>query len=333
MRLMSHLATYVNSNTNSHEESLTNATFPLSLCLLQDDSSVDFSRRMLRRETAIELPRSPFKSATTVTTVMTETHRINKSADQPAGAQDTSPVQQNYLLPSMSEPNNTNYFKKSFESLQKNSSTDTEYSVQPYKVVKQSSNETSTSLTGSFNVEQASTGGAMCIESTLEHSLDASDSIMNQTVIENREYDATKNGNGPRNGSDHDEDQTSAPSHTSDSSPVVPAGPPRPLKKQFSVDHSMKLTVEHGGQHFLAAVQEGLAPPLLTKSATPCASPLSRGFQYLRESSSTSTEEFKEEPGQGSTTSGTTASGETTANDSKQDEENGADSHFGETFC
>lgn len=61
---------------------------------------------------------------------------------------------QNYLVPSLSEPSQSTRFKKSIESLPKNSSSDTEYSLQPYRVIKQSSNETNTSLTSSFNIDQ-----------------------------------------------------------------------------------------------------------------------------------------------------------------------------------
>nr|XP_041632709.1 transient receptor potential cation channel trpm isoform X8 [Drosophila kikkawai] len=59
-------------------------------------------------------------------------------------------------------------FKKSSESLQKNSSTETDYSAHPYRFIKQSSNETNTSLTGSYNVDTPSL--------TAEPSLDAGDS-------------------------------------------------------------------------------------------------------------------------------------------------------------
>lgn len=61
---------------------------------------------------------------------------------------------QNFLVPSLSEPSQSTRFKKSIESLPKNSSSDTEYSLQPYRVIKQSSNETNTSLTSSFNIDQ-----------------------------------------------------------------------------------------------------------------------------------------------------------------------------------
>lgn len=59
-------------------------------------------------------------------------------------------------------------FKKSSESLQKNSSTDTDYSAHPYRFIKQSSNETTTSMTGSYNIDTPSL--------TAEPSLDAADS-------------------------------------------------------------------------------------------------------------------------------------------------------------
>lgn len=58
-------------------------------------------------------------------------------------------------------------FKKSSESLQKNSSTDTDYSALPYRFIKQSSNETTTSMTGSYNIDTPSL--------TAEPSLDAVD--------------------------------------------------------------------------------------------------------------------------------------------------------------
>lgn len=63
----------------------------------------------------------------------------------------------NYLVPSMSEPQ-PRHFRTSSERLRKNSSTDTEYSQLPYHVIKQSSNDTNTSLTGSFNVESGTAG-------------------------------------------------------------------------------------------------------------------------------------------------------------------------------
>lgn len=217
--------------------------------------------------------------------------------------------------------------------MQKNSSTDTEYSMQPYKVVKQSSNETSTSLTGSFNVDQTSTGGAMGIEPSLDHSLDMNDSSgHNQTVIENQAFIKANHGDSEQAVGGANAEEHSPPRIDSKDTPPPPTGPPRPLKKQFSVDQGMKITVEHGGVHLLSAVHEGLAPPLLTQTVTPCASPLSRGFHYLRESSSTSTEEFKEDHGQAPSTSGGVDS-KATKLDQKPDDENDADNRFSETMC
>ena len=127
----------------------------------QDASSIDLPhRRILRRETAIELPITPSKGASlsinVESTFLTETEppagtvgatgdavnfNRNLSAEIPSMRQ-SSPA--NLLVQSLSEPP-PRPFKKSNESLQKNSSSDTEYSAQPYKVIKQSSNETNSS--------------------------------------------------------------------------------------------------------------------------------------------------------------------------------------------
>lgn len=320
---------------------------------MQDDSPSDPStRRILRRETAIELPKLSFK-ATTVTTIMTEnTGKVNvirqsnlltnmsplyspilglnrnRSADQ-AYVRSESPVQQNYLLPSMSEPSNpANYYKKSFESLHKNSSTDTEYSIQPYKAVKQSSNDTSTSLTGSLNVDQAFTGAGIGLETSLDGP-ETIDSSLNQTVIDNQAYDPTKTTNGSRTIDIFDTEGCVASTNTNENL----ASGSRSLKKQFSLDQGLKVTGQTiAGQSILAAVEEGLAPPLLTKTATPCASPLSRGFHYLRESSSTSTEEFKEDHGYQSQSADTEQKSQQTASVSVDDGES-IDNCFNETMC
>lgn len=69
-----------------------------------------------------------------------------------------------YLIPSIFESKEAR-FKKSVESLQKNSSSDTEYSMQPYRVIKQSSNETNTSLTGSFIIDQTGAGHELSVDS------------------------------------------------------------------------------------------------------------------------------------------------------------------------
>ncbi|KAJ6640898.1 Transient receptor potential cation channel trpm [Pseudolycoriella hygida] len=143
-----------------------------------EESSIDIpSRHPLRRETAVELPVTPSKSNgpdSDPTEFDLRVDRVapinrNLSADHSTIRVITS---QNYLIPSMSEPA-PRPFKTSSDSIQKNSSTDTEYSLQPYHVIKQSSNETNASYTGSFNVDNPL---------TLELSIDT-DTSHNATVI------------------------------------------------------------------------------------------------------------------------------------------------------
>lgn len=154
-----------------------------------DNISADIIHRKLRRETAVELPVSPSKSqllntadeclnennendrARAYSLNITTEHTINKNLPQTL-----NPVRADYLNPCVPDQQNR-LFKKSCESLQKNSSTDTEYSVQPYKFIKQSSNETNTSLTSSFNVDNSS------FTNDLSTSMDA-DQSLNTTVIE-----------------------------------------------------------------------------------------------------------------------------------------------------
>lgn len=151
-----------------------------------DNNTADIIHRRLRRETAVELPVSPSKSQLLNTgdeclndknendrgrayslSITTE-HKITKNLPQ-----NLNPVRGDFLNPCVPD----RIFKKSSESLQKNSSTDTEYSVQPYKFIKQSSNETNTSLTSSFNVDNSS------FTNDLSASMDA-DQSLNNTVIE-----------------------------------------------------------------------------------------------------------------------------------------------------
>lgn len=207
---------------------------------------------MLRRETAVELPITPSKlagaaksagAATSadgdlVTNVneMSRNERISANFNRNMSAEPTYPRQstpQNFLVPSMSEPSNQpRSCRKSIESLQKHSSSDTEYSLHPYKVIKQSSNETSTSLTGSFNVEQSS---------FVDTSLEANDtSALNNTVIENvpqPQPDLATNPAAQSNKSS--EDDTFSPTKSTSRQMSLDGGM-RSLKKQFSIDHSGK---------------------------------------------------------------------------------------------
>lgn len=148
-----------------------------------DDSfealSMDMTqKRILKRDIAIELPVTPSKSNTHSLGAgdENEQHRDtvpfnrNQSADRAYTRFNSS---QNFLNPTANTVD-PKMIRKSVDSLQKNSSTDTEYSMQPYKVIKQSSNETNTSMTGSFNVENSSFTNETDMDTTL-----------NQTVIEN----------------------------------------------------------------------------------------------------------------------------------------------------
>lgn len=136
-----------------------------------DDSlevvSLDITtRKVLKRDAAFEMPVTPSKSFGFVEESEEPASRFsrNLSADPPYSRQNAP---SNLLNPvAMDEK----LVRKSMDSLAKNSSSETEYSMHPYKVIKQSSNETTTSMTGSFNVENASEHG---------------DSSFNQTVIEN----------------------------------------------------------------------------------------------------------------------------------------------------
>lgn len=293
-------------------------TFPLDYHLLiqtystfysifQDNSSCDIPhRRMLRRETAVELPITPSKVAVAAPATISiegesvvnvnelaRTDRGSPNFNRNMSADPTYPRQatpQNCLMPSMSEPSNhPRSFKKSIESLQKHSSSDTEYSLQPYKVIKQSSNETSTSLTGSFNVDQSSFGGH-------DTSLDTNDtSALNNTVIENVAYKASVSTDStaepPTNSCKSSEDDTFS------SSKMMPRqisldGGMRSLKKQFSIDHSGKSfgrLTEHIEGHDIADKCSVKPPTISTIPATPTAK------LSIAIGSSSSTDESKDE--------------------------------------
>ncbi|KAI8119137.1 Transient receptor potential cation channel trpm [Lucilia cuprina] len=149
-------------------------------------ASVDFSHRHpLRRETAIELsPSKPPAGGGVVgacdssDTSGPATGAFQVKNERPWQRNASMEQQQTYHSPvvpqrATSEFLNPPYestgrlFKKSSESLQKNSSTDTDYSAHPYRFIKQSSNDTTTSMTGSYNIDTPSL--------TAEPSLDAVD--------------------------------------------------------------------------------------------------------------------------------------------------------------
>lgn len=163
-----------------------------------DDMFDDFhedggGRKMLRRETAIELPVTPSKSnilslAESVggneehysirnerQTSASNRNSMRDSKNSPVSlSSQNSPRNSQFLQSSYLNPSSFDggrIYKKSCESLQKNSSTDTEYSLQPYRFIKQSSNETNSSI----NVDNSSI--------TNDLSMDGETSL-NSTVIE-----------------------------------------------------------------------------------------------------------------------------------------------------
>ncbi|XP_050744142.1 transient receptor potential cation channel trpm isoform X11 [Drosophila biarmipes] len=187
-------------------------------------------------------------------------------------------------------------FKKSSESLQKNSSTETDYSAHPYRFIKQSSNETNTSLTGSYNVDTPSL--------TAEPSLDAGDSHSATGIsisvgavggAATARYQPIRTASVGAADGRRLREESSSSLDLSASGPVTmqaaPAPPARPmqLKKQFSVDQAKpSQPTEAVPQTPEAAGQAGQAKLISTLKPQPFASKL--GMNVLKESSS-STEE------------------------------------------
>lgn len=130
---------------------------------------------MLRRETAIELPVTPSKLQK-----MEQNQEFQISNERRAVSADNPPR----ISPSTSRNNNMSYLipeadrqnkKPSSESLHKNSSSDnTDYSAHPYHVIKQNSNDTNSS----FNIDNSSFTNDLSLEADTSTTL-------NSTVIEN----------------------------------------------------------------------------------------------------------------------------------------------------
>ncbi|XP_017078096.1 transient receptor potential cation channel trpm isoform X4 [Drosophila eugracilis] len=186
-------------------------------------------------------------------------------------------------------------FKKSSESLQKNSSTETDYSAHPYRFIKQSSNETNTSLTGSYNVDTPSL--------TAEPSLDAGDSHSATGIsisvgavggAATARYQPIRTASVGAADGRRLREESSSSLDLSASGPVTmqaaPAPPARPmlLKKQFSVDQGKPSQPAEAVPQTPEAAQAGQAKLISTLKPQPFASKL--GMNVLKESSS-STEE------------------------------------------
>lgn len=159
---------------------------------LEGGFASDYStRRMLRRETAIELPVTPSKKAEDDQPQKNQEYQIrnerissisrnvsseiNKLSPMSASNQNSPRSSRHitggsYLNP---EPEQgMRFYKKSSESLQKNSSSETDYSAHPYRVIKQNSNDTNSSL----NIDNSSFTNDLSLEA---------EASMNSTVIEN----------------------------------------------------------------------------------------------------------------------------------------------------
>lgn len=104
-------------------------------------------RRMLRRETAIEMPVTPSKSSNVMVSMsedagkdQMEFQRKDTIKLSPLSMSTQNSPKGSQFLPNTAYLNAPDYvnvprlYKKSNESLQKNSSTDTEYSLQPYRL-------------------------------------------------------------------------------------------------------------------------------------------------------------------------------------------------------
>lgn len=132
----------------------------------QDGLSFDFNQRApLRRDPAVDI--SPSKSRTPSmfadeTSAFIKNERFAARAYTADTTYPYSRHQTSFNARSSSEllnppDNNSRIFKKSNESLQKGSSTETDYSLNPYRIIKQNSNDTTASMTtGSFNIETPS---------------------------------------------------------------------------------------------------------------------------------------------------------------------------------
>lgn len=220
-------------------------------------------RRILRRETAIELPITPSKSASIEKPEFVVKNEIVSSVVKrvsPVSSQN-SPRNSQYQM-YLNPVDGQRLFKKSSESLQKNSSTETDYS-QPYKVIKQGSTETQTSINSSFAIDNSSLNNDLSLDYT----------EANQTVIENVP--------------EIDPERTPTLSKRAASLGERPTSKLGILKKQFSIDHGSHRKEAHGVRP-RAETLDTIFKPTINSSL------LSAKLHILQESSSTSTEEKDE---------------------------------------
>ena len=242
----------------------------------------DYSqRRMLRRETAIELPITPSKKAEDAASKAQEYHVKNERIPtisrnvscennklSPLSASNQNSPRNSRSLTGVSYLNpdsevNSRFYKKSSESLQKNSSTETDTSAHPYRVIKQNSNDTNSS----FNIDNSSF--------TNDLSLDA-DTSLNSTVIETV---ASEERGMPRRA------QTMGSAECR----------PNFLRKQFSIDcKKLESRPQSENLDFRSTVKTHESSQLHSYLAPKVPSNSRLTMNVLKESSSTSTDDARD---------------------------------------
>lgn len=264
---------------------------------------------MLRRETAVELRTSTSKlaadgsGATTSSRVATGAagdtavnninERISPMLNHHLSTERNPNQSQTYLA--ITFDSNEARLRKSIESLQKNSSTDTEYSLQPYRVIKQSSNETNTSLTGSYNIDQSFGGHELSLDNTNDST------VHYTTVVENPDAGTSSDSASLNKTTDL---TITAPSPAAAGVTTVTSTPVqrvkgrqmsaesglRSLKKQFSIDHGTSNSF--AGQSNDYPKPDSLDSPLTSRTIFKLSNPKTLATVA---SSSTSTDESKDE--------------------------------------
>uniref|UniRef100_A0AAG5D5K6 Transient receptor potential cation channel trpm n=1 Tax=Anopheles atroparvus TaxID=41427 RepID=A0AAG5D5K6_ANOAO len=280
------------------------------------------TRKMLRRETAIELPVTPSKSnivSLADSAQGQEEYGAMKNERQGASNRNSLRDSKNspLSLSSQNSPRNSQYmqgaflnpsvfegasrlYKKSCESLQKNSSTDTEYSLQPYRFIKQSSNETNSS----FNIDNSSITNDLSIDGETSLNSTVIEIVSSSTVaappppVDDRTGFLTKRTSSITSCTTQIQQQQQQQPHSTESRPAF-------LKKQFSVEKSTPSGSPGAKDNSSGSIADELERLTPTPApAMPSKPPRSTRFSdsltvlgpksvlsLLKESSSTSTEE------------------------------------------
>lgn len=247
----------------------------------------DYSqRRMLRRETAIELPVTPAKMQKS-DDIQNQEFQLNNekplvrttsSSDNkvPSSLSSTNQISPHYSrnMSYLNPDTEQRFYKVSSDSLHKNSSSDTDYSAQPYHVIKQNSNDTNSS----FNIDNSSF--------TNDLSLDA-DTTMNATVIENSNNDTEQSLPLPPPQQQY-QNQRIAPKRASTMSSTDSR--PAFLRKQFSIDQGSKRPhseiFECKSTTVIQQHQQNVPSTIHSRQ---------HSMNILKESSSTSTEDTRDD--------------------------------------